>query len=52
MRSLKSRGLAGVQLVITDAHAGLPSAIIAVRLGAAWQPARVPLLQRGLGPWP
>ncbi|MDV3272087.1 transposase, partial [Mycobacterium avium] len=30
LRSLKSRGLAGVQLVISDAHAGLRSAIDAV----------------------
>ncbi|EUA17444.1 transposase, Mutator family protein [Mycobacterium xenopi 3993] len=33
LRSLKSRGLAGVQLVISDAHAGLRSAIDAVLIG-------------------
>jgi putative transposase len=37
LRSLKSRGLHGVQLVISDAHAGLTAAIAAVLLGAAWQ---------------
>ncbi|WP_196758071.1 IS256 family transposase, partial [Mycobacterium avium] len=41
LRSLKSRGLAGVQLVISDAHAGLRSAIDAVLIGAAWQRCRV-----------
>ena len=37
LRSLKTRGLHGVQLVISDAHAGLKAAIEAVLLGAAWQ---------------
>ncbi|WP_394328529.1 transposase [Mycobacterium avium] len=37
---MKSRGLAGVQLVISDAHAGLRSAIDAVLIGAAWQRCR------------
>ena len=36
LRSLKTRGLSGVQLVISDAHAGLKAAIEAVLLGAAW----------------
>src|SRR5689334_2042240 len=35
LRSLKTRGLTGVQLVISDAHAGLKAAIEAVLLGAA-----------------
>ena len=37
LRSLKARGLAGTQLVISDAHTGLKAAIAAVLLGAAWQ---------------
>lgn len=37
LRSLKARGLAGVQLVISGAHAGLVASIGAVLLGAAWQ---------------
>jgi putative transposase len=40
LRSLKARGLAGVQLVISDAHAGLQAAIASVLLGAAWQRCR------------
>src|SRR3954447_16068478 len=41
LRTLKARGLAGTQLVISDAHAGLKAAIGAVLLGAAWQRCRV-----------
>jgi putative transposase len=41
LRSLKARGLAGVQLVISDAHAGLKQTIAAVLLGTAWQRCRV-----------
>jgi putative transposase len=41
LRSLKARGLGGVQLVISDAHTGLKQAIGAVMLGAAWQRCRV-----------
>jgi putative transposase len=37
LRSLKARGLGGVQLVISDAHTGLKQAISAVPIGAAWQ---------------
>nr|WP_246609106.1 transposase [Nonomuraea rhizosphaerae] len=40
LRSLKGRGLVGVQLVISDAHAGLLISIGAVLLGAAWQRCR------------
>ncbi len=36
LRGLKTRGLHDVQLVISDAHAGLKAAIQAVLLGAAW----------------
>ena len=35
LRSLRTRGLTGVQLVISDAHAGLKAAIASVLLGAA-----------------
>jgi putative transposase len=41
LRTLKARGLAGTQLVISDAHSGLKAAISAVLLGAAWQRCRV-----------
>jgi transposase-like protein len=41
LRSLKARGLAGVQLVISDSHEGLKKAIAAVFLGASWQRCRV-----------
>jgi transposase-like protein len=35
--SWTSRGLGGVQLVISDAHTGLKAAIEAVLIGSAWQ---------------
>jgi transposase-like protein len=41
LRSLVARGLTGVQLVVSDAHAGLTSAIAAVLGGASWQRCRV-----------
>ena len=41
LRSLKARGLAGVQLVISDAHDGLKTAIASVLLGSSWQRCRV-----------
>ena len=41
LRGLKDRGLAGVRLVISDAHAGLKAAIRRVFQGAAWQRCRV-----------
>ncbi len=41
LRDLKDRGLAGVQLVISDAHAGLKAAIRRVLQGSAWQRCRV-----------
>ena len=37
LRGLAARGLSGVQLVTSDDHAGLVSAIAAVLPGAAWQ---------------
>src|SRR4051794_38620905 len=39
LRSLRDRGLHGVQLVISDAHRGLTNAVGAVCAGAAWQDA-------------
>jgi len=41
LRSLVKRGLAGVRLVISDAHEGLKQAIKTVLSGAAWQRCRV-----------
>ena len=41
LRSLKACGLAGVQLVIFDAHTGLKQAIAAVLIGSSWQRCRV-----------
>ena len=43
LRSLKDRGLAGVRLVISDAHSGLKTAIVRVLQGAAWQRSSVNL---------
>lgn len=40
LRSLRARGLKGVELVISDAHAGLRDAIASVLRGAAWQRCR------------
>jgi putative transposase len=44
LRSLRARGLAGVQLVISDAHPGLTQAIAAVMAGCCWQRCRVHFL--------
>ena len=52
LRSLKARGLGGVQLVISDAHEGLKSAIAAVLLGASWQRCRVHFLRNVLAQVP
>jgi putative transposase len=49
LRSLVARGLAGVQLVISDAHHGLKGAIGAVLQGASWQRCRVHFLRNALG---
>jgi putative transposase len=48
LRSLKARGLQGVQLVISDAHTGLQQAICAVMAGAGWQRCRVHFLRNVL----
>jgi len=41
LRSLRTRGLSGVRLVISDAHAGLTAAIRKCMTGASWQRCRV-----------
>ena len=48
LRGLKTRGLGGVQLVISDAHAGLKAAIATVFIGAAWQRCRVHFMRNVL----
>jgi putative transposase len=48
LRDLRARGLAGVRLVISDAHQGLRAAIDKVMLGAAWQRCRVHFLRNVL----
>jgi transposase-like protein len=48
LRSLVARGLTGVQLVTSDAHAGLKQAIAAVFHGAAWQRCRVHFVRNAL----
>ena len=41
LRSLKARGLHGVQLVISDAHTGLKTAVASTLIGASWQRCRI-----------
>jgi putative transposase len=41
LRSLKERGLSGVRLVISDAHAGLKASIRKCFAGSSWQRCRV-----------
>lgn len=41
IRGLKTRGLKGVELAISDAHPGLKDAIASVLCGVAWQRCRV-----------
>jgi putative transposase len=48
LRSLVDRGLTGVQLVVSDAHAGLKKAIAQV-LGCPWQRCTVHFLRETLG---
>ena len=48
LRSLKARGLAGVKLVISDAHTGLIAAIQTVFVGASWQRCRVHFMRNVL----
>jgi putative transposase len=49
LRDLAARGLTGVKLVISDAHAGLKAAIGAVVQGASWQRCRVHFMRDALG---
>lgn len=44
LRSLVSRGLSGVQLVVSDAHPGLKNAIASTFSGAGWQRCRTHFL--------
>jgi putative transposase len=48
LRSLRARGMGGVQLVISDHHLGLKTAIGAVFVGAAWQRCRVHFMRNVL----
>jgi putative transposase len=48
LRTLVKRGLSGVQLVVSDAHAGLKKAIAQV-LGCPWQRCSVHFLREALG---
>ena len=48
LRSLVARGLAGVQLAVSDAHLGLKAAIAAVLGGAGWQRCRVHFVRNAL----
>ena len=48
LRSLRSRGLAGVRLVISDHHLGLKAAIAKIFVGAAWQRCRVHFMRNVL----
>jgi transposase-like protein len=48
LRELVERGLSGVQLVVSDAHAGLKKAIAQV-LGCPWQRCSVHFLREALG---
>lgn len=52
IRSLKTRGLGGVALVISDAHAGLKRAIGTVFQGACWQRCRVHFMRNLLAAVP
>jgi putative transposase len=49
LRGLKDRRLAGVKLVISDAHAGLKASIPRVLAGASWQRCKVHLMRNILG---
>jgi transposase-like protein len=52
LRSLRARGLAGVQLVISDHHLGLKQAISSVFIGASWQRCRVHFMRNVLAKVP
>ncbi len=48
LRTLRDRGLDGVKLVISDAHAGLKASIARVFAGASWQRCKVHLARNVL----
>ena len=48
LRSLRSRGLTGVRLVISDHHLGLKNAVATVMIGTAWQRCRVHFMRNVL----
>jgi putative transposase len=48
LRGLVARGLGEVQLVVSDAHQGLKSAIAAALTGASWQRCRVHFIRNAL----
>jgi len=48
LRTLRNRGLSGVRLVISDAHAGLKASISRVFAGATWQRCKVHLARNVL----
>jgi transposase-like protein len=48
LRGLVTRGLGGVELVISDAHVGLKEAICSVLSGASWQRCRVHFMRNAL----
>jgi putative transposase len=48
LKGLRARGLGGVQLVVSDHHLGLKTAIAAVFVGAAWQRCRVHFMRNVL----
>ena len=52
LRGLRDRGLDGVRLVISDAHAGLKASIARVFTGASWQRCKVHLMRNLLGTVP
>jgi transposase-like protein len=52
LRSLRARGLKGVELVISDAHPGLKEAIASVLRGAAWQRCRTHFMRNLLSQVP
>jgi putative transposase len=51
-RSLKARGLTGVQLVVSDAHAGLVAAVAVAFQGVSWQRCRVHFMRNVLAKVP
>jgi putative transposase len=51
LRSLVARGLSGVQLVTSDAHQGLKSAIAAVLQGTSWQRCRTHTIRTQSPDW-